>query len=122
MLLKPLDLGIAIPALGAVIFSFFFAYVAGGDRSMVNLKAQGGEWVFPVEAVETMSVSGPLGDTIVEISGNRARITASPCMNQTCVAAGTIRLPGQWTACLPNRVMVYISEGTGENNVDATAW
>ncbi|MCL2128627.1 MAG: NusG domain II-containing protein [Treponema sp.] len=122
MLLKPFDFGIAVPVLAAVIFSFFFSYSGADGGRLVNLKADGGEWVFPADADETAVVSGPLGDTVIEISGGRARITSSPCLNQTCVAAGAITLPGQWTACLPNRVMLYISEGRGENDVDAAAW
>jgi hypothetical protein len=89
---------------------------------MVGLKAQGGEWVFPIDADETMVVSGPLGETVIEIREKGARIMASPCMNQTCVATGIVHSSGQWTACLPNRVMVYISEGVGGDDVDATAW
>ena len=122
MLLKPFDFGIAIPLLGLVIASFFGAYSDTGGRSMVNLKGEGGEWVFPLDAVEMVSVSGPLGDTVIEINGSTARVVSSPCLNQTCIAAGALHAPGQWTACLPNRVMLYVSEGETENNVDTTAW
>ena len=122
MLLKPFDFGIAIPLLGAVVASFLGAYSDTGGRSMVNLKGEGGEWVFPLDAVETMSVSGPLGDTVIEINGSAARIVSSPCQNQTCVAAGALHAPGQWSACLPNRVIVYVGEGEKENNVDAASW
>jgi len=132
MLLKPFDFGIAIPLLGAVIASFFGAYSDAGGRSTVNLKSENGEWVFPLDAVETMRVSGPLGDTVIEISGSAARIVSSPCQNQTCVASGAVHAPGQWAACLPNRVMLYVGEGkaaekptaaqSDENNVDAAVW
>jgi hypothetical protein len=43
-------------------------------------------------------------------------------LNQTCVASGAVHAPGQWAACLPNRVMLYVSEGKTEDNVDAAAW
>ena len=119
---KPADFGITIPLLGVVIASFFFAYSGAGGGGAVNVKGEGGEWVFPVDAVETLVVSGPLGDTTVEINGAAARITASPCLNQTCVVAGAVHSPGQWAACLPNRVMLYISENKTENDVDAAAW
>jgi hypothetical protein len=103
-----------------VVASFFFAYAHSDGGSLINLKGKNGEWVFPADTVEAVNVSGPLGETIVEISGGWARIVASPCLNQTCVASGAIHAPGQWTACLPNQVMVYISEG--ERDVDAAAW
>jgi hypothetical protein len=121
MLLKPFDVCTIIIMLSVVVFSFFFVYTAENGRSIIALKAQNGEWVFPINADETVLVSGPLGDTIIEIHENGARIASSPCMNQTCVATGIVHSPGQWTACLPNRVMLYISE-SGGNDVDATAW
>jgi len=120
IMFKPADFGITIPLLGVVIASFFVAY-SGAESGAVNVKGEGGEWVFPVDAIETLVVSGPLGDTTVEINGAEARITASPCLNQTCVAAGAVHSPGQWAACLPNRVMLYVSE-SNNNDVDAAAW
>ena len=122
MLLKPLDIGIVVCALGAVIFSFFFVYGGSGGRGMIHIKAESGEWVFPMDAAQTMSIAGPLGETIITIGGNSAGITASPCLNQVCVAAGLVRLPGQWSACLPNRVMLYIEQADNKSDVDATAW
>jgi hypothetical protein len=108
--------------LGVVIASFFFAYANAGGGSEINLKGKNGEWVFPIDAVETMGVPGPLGETLIEIRGGTARIAASPCPNQACVAAGAIHSPGQWAACLPNQVMLYISENRNERDVDAAAW
>ena len=122
-MLKPLDFGITIPLLGIVAASFVAAYSgAGRGGGAVFLKGEGGEWVFPVDAVETLTVAGPLGDTVVEINGEGARVIASPCLNQTCVAAGVVRSSGQWAACLPNRVMLYIGEGKNKDDVDAAAW
>jgi len=89
---------------------------------MVNLRAENGRWVFPLDASETVVVSGPLGDTVIEIRDNSARVVSSPCVDQTCVVMGAVRLTGQWSACLPNRVMLYVSAGRNEDGVDATAW
>ncbi|MDR0486771.1 MAG: NusG domain II-containing protein [Treponema sp.] len=121
MLFRPLDFSVAFFALSAVIASFFWVYAGACERGMVRLKGENGEWVFPLNAVETMAVSGPLGDTLVEIQGGQARIVSSPCVNQSCVASGAVHAPGQWTACLPNRVMLYIGEAQ-EDDVDATVW
>jgi len=115
-----------IPALAFVTGSFFLIYSGADGRSSVNLKSDTGEWVFPSDTSETVKVSGPLGETIIEISGGSARITASPCNNQTCVTAGSVRSPGQWSACLPNRVILYISPSSAgsesETDVDAAVW
>jgi len=125
-MLKPLDFCIAALALAAVAFSFFAAHAGGAARPSVSLRGEGGRWVFPLDADETVSVSGPLGDTVIEIRGGAARVVSSPCQDQTCVVMGAARLPGQWSACLPNRVMLYVSArgrgGAGHGGVDATAW
>jgi len=122
MPLKPFDAGIVLCALAAVAASFFLTYSGAGGSSLVNVQGENGQWVFPIDSVESIVVSGPLGDTVVEIAGGGARITSSPCLNQTCVSAGRIHESGQWAACLPNRVMMYIDEGEPNNNVDASAW
>ena len=116
------DFLITIPALGAVIVSFFLVYAGSDNRASVWLRSENVEWVYPVDANETIIAAGPLGTTVIEISGGSARISVSPCLNQTCVASGSIRRPGQWAACLPNRVMLYIGEGENKNGVDATTW
>jgi len=122
MLFKPFDIGIVLCSLGAVAFSFFLAYSGAGNSGMVYARGEKGQWVFPADASESFVVSGPLGDTVVEINDGGARIASSPCANQTCVNAGRLRSPGQWAACLPNKVMLYIEDGETKNNVDAAAW
>jgi hypothetical protein len=122
MLLKPFDFGIVLPALGVVVVSFILSFSGANGSSLINVRGENGLWVFPMDAVESIVVSGPLGDTVIEVGGGGARITASPCLNQTCVSAGRVSSPGQWAACLPNRVMLYIDEGDIKNDVDAAAW
>jgi len=122
MLLKPFDIGIVLCALAATASSFFLTFSGSTGSGLVNVRGEGGQWVFPLDAAESVVVSGPLGDTVVEIGGGAARITSSPCLNQTCVSAGRIHSSGQWIACLPNRVMLIIDEGGQNNDVDASAW
>jgi hypothetical protein len=131
VLLRPFDFGVLIPACGAVLASFVLVYSGAGTRYTIQLKGENAEWVFPKDAAETVSVAGPLGDTVVAIQNGTARVISSPCANQSCVARGAIRLQGQWAACLPNKVMVFIgadsdardsSGGDGTGDVDVTAW
>jgi hypothetical protein len=104
-------------------FSAFTAYARPQARAQAVIRSSGQTWVYPLDAAETLSIPGPLGDTVVEIRERRVRFVSSPCVNQTCVAAGHVSAQGQWAACLPNKVFVLI-EGTdeGEGAVDSTAW
>jgi hypothetical protein len=124
--LKSFDYACLLAALAIIFAAVIPVYGGAGDQYTINLKGEGRAWVFPQNAEETVTVPGPLGDTVVEIQDGRARVLSSPCQNQTCVAAGAIHSHGQWTACLPNRVLVSV-EGRGKSSgedteVDAAAW
>ena len=115
------DVLIILLAAGFTFFSAFDAYLKPGGQAQVLIRGQGGEWVFPANAEETVTVAGPLGDTVVRIHEGRAWVVSSPCENQTCVASGFIVRQGQWAACLPNNVLLMI-RGTGDDDVDVVAW
>ncbi len=65
----------------------------------------------------TVEVSGPLGESILEIRDGRARFVDSPCPGKLCVQAGWLAESGATTACLPNRVILHLNGG--EERFDA---
>ena len=122
------DFFIILIALGVTVFSGYNAYVKPDDRPYILIRGQSAEWQYPIEAEEIIAVSGPLGDTIVRIEEKRAWVESSPCANQTCTAAGLLTRQGQWSACLPNNVIVLIKSGSsddvsgGGGDIDAVVW
>jgi hypothetical protein len=56
----------------------------------------------------TIPVEGPLGTTMVEIVGDRAHVVSSPCPDKVCIRMGWLRRVGDYSACLPNRVLVEV--------------
>ena len=96
--------------------------VYSGDHASSRIMIRGLDktWFFPLNTEEEVIVPGPIGDTMIRISGGRAAILSSPCSGQTCVAAGEIRGNGQWAACLPNKVFLLV-EGTN-GDVDAASY
>jgi hypothetical protein len=127
-MLRPLDYAALALAVAAAAGSA--AALSGGGEARFVVRADGGVWVFPLDARETLAARGPLGDTVIELRDGAARVLSSPCANQSCVAAGAARSPGAWLACLPNRVMVSVDTGAGPEpppdgaarGVDVTAW
>ncbi len=83
----------------------------------VVIEASGAQWIYTLDQDRVERVRGPLGDTIVVIRDGAARVESSPCPDKLCVLAGAISRPGQWVACLPNKVMVRIG-GSGAGKVD----
>ena len=124
--LKPLDL--MVIALSAILTLVIGVVVYSGEfsDSRVIIRGPDKTWIYPLNADEKVTVTGSLGETVVEIRQGRAAIVYSPCSGQTCVAAGGLHKNGQWAACLPNRVFLLV-EGmdggsTGGGAIDAASW
>ncbi|GHV83421.1 hypothetical protein AGMMS50212_07610 [Spirochaetia bacterium] len=125
--MKPLDYGVFLIAAAVIAASAIFIYGADSGTIFVVSGADG-SWLFPADAEETITIAGPLGDTLVHIGNGAASVIASPCQNQNCLAQGSISGGGAWIACLPNRVMVTVeysgggkTKGEGDD-VDGTTW
>ncbi|WP_157669533.1 NusG domain II-containing protein [Chitinibacter sp. GC72] len=59
-------------------------------------------------AAKTLHVTGPLGETVVEVASGKARIAADPSPRQYCVQAGWLQQAGQSAICLPNRTSIEL--------------
>jgi hypothetical protein len=123
-LLKIPDLVIILLAAALTGFSSYVAYIQPQNSIRVVIRgASDLEWIFPLDAEETVTVRGPLGNTVVRIHGNEAWVESSPCANQTCVGMGHADSRGDWVACLPNSVF-FLIEGSNESGYypDSTSW
>lgn len=106
-------------ALAVAIIAGIAAGVYGGDgRPVIEIRGASQEWVFPLDSEQSLAVEGPLGQTVVRISGGQVRVLSSPCPEKICVKTGAIARPGQTIACLPNRVFIVI-RGSSREQVDA---
>lgn len=120
--IKFTDIIIILLAAGLTVFSAHAAYMRPQGETRVLIQGQGSEWNFPIGAEETITVPGPLGETIVRIHDSRAWVESSPCQNQTCAASGHVKKQGQWAACLPNNVLLIIEGNDESGEVDSVAW
>ncbi len=118
MRLRPLDFIAVVVAVLAVVGVSVFAYGSGADPTGVSIQSDEGEFLYPLNEPRMIEVEGPIGQTIVEIDGNRVRVTESPCRDKICIAAGWMENTDDWTACLPNRVFVRVEGGERSDGVD----
>lgn len=78
------------------------------DRAVVR---QGGQ-VFAeldLHARRTLSVPGPLGNTLIAIEPGRARVVSDPGPRQYCVRQGWLARSGEIAICAPNQVSLSIT-------------
>ncbi|HUX50035.1 MAG TPA: NusG domain II-containing protein [Spirochaetia bacterium] len=113
-----LDIVSVALAIGVAVLFSMHAYGAGSGPSEVSVQADGKDYLYPLDRNVEFKVTGPIGETTIQIRNNSVRVADSPCRDKICIAAGWLSHNGQWTACLPNRVFVRV-EGGSPAAVDA---
>lgn len=114
--IRALDIVIFFLALLVIGLIALLTYARGSGTPEITISGagqgagQGAEqqWIYPLDAEATLRVPGPLGETVVVIEDGAVQVISSPCPEKICVKTGRISRPGQWIACLPNRVFISI--------------
>jgi hypothetical protein len=110
--IRALDIAIFLFALLIIGLISLQTYARGRGTPEIMISGAGGDaeqqWIYPLDAETTVRVPGPLGETVVEIADGAVRVISSPCPEKICIKTGRISKPGQWIACLPNRVFISI--------------
>ena len=108
-LLRPGDWLLVLLGAGVVAISFPLLWTGGkAERAVVRLD---GRVVaeFPLTAPRRFAVSGPLGETLIEIAPGRARVLSDPGPRQYCVQQGWLTRPNAIAICAPNHVSLSLS-------------
>ena len=116
------DAAVFVVVSAVTVFCVLKVYGGSRDRARLHIQGPDGSWVYPMDRTERVEIPGPLGRTVVELSGGGVRVISSPCTNKTCIASGRIHRRGQWIACLPNGVSLTIEAGNTEPDLDAAAF
>ena len=108
-LVKAGDVLLALVVAIATAAAFPLLWQGGlADRAVVR---QGGQ-VFAeldLHARRTLSVPGPLGNTLIAIEPGRARVVSDPGPRQYCVRQGWLARSGEIAICAPNQVSLSIT-------------
>jgi len=100
---------ILIAAIALLPGLFFRFWGDHGPASAVRISANGQRDItLPLSVERRLRVSGPLGDSVIEIHDGRVRFVSSPCRGKQCVHSGWLSHSGELAACLPNGVMVSV--------------
>jgi hypothetical protein len=121
MRLRPLDIAAVLASLLIIVAFSVSAYTGGDKNPNVIIEASGQTWIYPLREDRQVTVPGPLGEELIDIKDGKAFVESSPCPNKICIQQGKISKPGQWIACLPNKVFIRIT-GTSGDGVDAISY
>lgn len=97
--------------------------------AQIGFSKKAGSWVvievdhheverLPLSENRVVHVTGPIGETEVEIKDGKARVLKSPCNRKLCIKSGYIQYADRFAACLPNRVLVRVL-GNTDRGIDA---
>ncbi|MDC7240205.1 MAG: NusG domain II-containing protein [Spirochaetales bacterium] len=110
----------------ALIFSLavFLGFTAFGrslnqDDGYVIIEDSQSQYLYPLSIDQMVTLHGPVGDSVVEIKDGEAHFHSSDCADGLCVQMAPIRRGGDWAACLPNQVFIYIGGFDDDKEVDA---
>ena len=114
---------IAAILLSLLIFSGFtwYGWNRSGDSGYLYIEDRDGIALYPLSEDREVHVRGPVGESVIQITEGKAAFIHSDCDDNLCVHMGQISESGEWAACLPNEVFLYIDGGETQE-VDADVY
>lgn len=108
--MKILRYDIAAFALSLVILILFawLGFQHSGDTGYLIIEDSKGRLIYPLSEECDVVLEGPVGKSHIHIGKDSARFVHSDCPDKLCVQSGPVEKPGDWAACLPNQVFIYI--------------
>ena len=102
----------------ALLLTLLLARGGGAEHAQVTVSQNGAAvWQTPLAGTEsTFAVAGDYPLTVA-VSGGKVWIAESTGPGGDCVARGAISRPGESIVCLPARVTVAITGGSGSADV-----
>ena len=88
-----------------------------GGHAVVEIEGRR-ELDLPLDRDVTVTVTGPCGESVIVVEDGTVRIGASCCPNHICMRMGRLRFPGEVAVCVPNRLMITVRGGTGQQGFD----
>ncbi|MFH1117097.1 MAG: NusG domain II-containing protein [Pseudomonadota bacterium] len=73
-----------------------------------------------LEEDRRVTVSGPLGNTVIRIRDRRAHIESSPCPHKFCIKMGDVGAEGGVLVCIPNQITVTVGKERADG-IDAVS-
>lgn len=103
------DMIVVILAVALLPFLYITYWGASQQGDTLQVMVNGKETrTISLHEDQHLTVQGPLGESVIDIHGGKARFVSSPCRGKQCVRTGWLGQGGEFAACLPNRVSIAV--------------
>ena len=117
---RPLDVAVFTVFCAVAVCSVLAVRTRRTGTPLLVVNTPGGEFVYPLGKNRELTVAGALGDSVLVIQDGRAFFKDSPCPNKVCVQSVALQHDGDWSACLPNQVILHVENKAEQAAVDVT--
>lgn len=100
----------------------FLPTLFGKDKSLTAVITADGETVTQIKLTENTKEEIEINNTVINIDGKSVIFKESNCPDKTCIRTGKLDSAGDSSACVPNRVSVYIKGEKSQDDIDIMAY
>lgn len=100
----------------------FLPTLSGKDKTLTAVITADGETVTEIELTDNTKEEIKINDTVIKIEGKSVAFFDSNCPDKTCIRTGKLDSAGDSSACVPNRVSVYIKGEKAQGDIDIMAY
>jgi len=100
-----------------------------GNEKRLRIDNNGTVYLYNITKDQTIHLQGAIGQSIISIENGTVHFVDSACRDKLCVHKGPFSHAGEWSACMPNRLIatIELSEHEPENPdgkaaLDTVSW
>ena len=91
------------------------------EKTLTAVITSDGETVTEIMLTDNTEEEIKINDTVIKINGKSVFFTESNCPDKVCIRTGKLDSRGDSSACVPNRVSVYIKGEKTKDDIDIMA-
>ena len=100
----------------------FLPTLSDSEKTLTAVITADGETLTEIRLTDSTEEEIKINGTIIKINGKTVFFAESNCPDKVCVKTGNLDSQGDSSACVPNRVSVYIKGEKTEDDIDIMAY
>lgn len=100
----------------------FLPTLSDSEKILTAVITADGETFTEIRLTDSTEEAIKINGTVIKINGKTVFFAESNCPDKVCVKTGNLDSQGDSSACVPNRVSVYIKGEKTEDDIDIMAY